>query len=80
MRRFTALTVLGTGLLLFGTLGTSLGLASDPISGIGEPRQSIRELGVASMLLDVGFERSLELPAMQKSDPSPSYGSVRARS
>lgn len=80
MRRFTALTVFGTGLMLVGTLGTSLGLATDPISDIGESSQSISELGVASMLLELGFERSLEAPAIQKSGPNPAHHPVRARS
>ena len=66
--------------MLVGMVGTSYGPSSDPVNRIGKTSQSNSDLGVAGALLELGFERSLEMTAMQKSGPSPAYESVRARS
>ncbi|MCL7974131.1 MAG: hypothetical protein M8835_06195 [marine benthic group bacterium] len=78
MRRFAALTFLGSALLLVGTAGTSPEWAKDRISGVGEV--SHVDVGVAGTLLEAGLERSLEAPTTRRAGPEPMYEAFRARS
>ncbi len=79
MRRFRLLMVLGFALTMVGAAGSSLDLNSDRFRVTDESGQSEASAGVASTLLDFGFERSLEGQISQRPAPRSTYEVGRVR-
>lgn len=79
MLRFRLLMVVGFALTMFGVAGSSRDVNSDQFRLTGESRQSEASAGVASTLLDFGFERSVEGQTSQRSAPRTTYEVGRVR-